>query len=166
MKCNYTPGKNRLHVCASVSQICIYSLVFPHLFVCLRASCTHHITSHHITFFHIKCRYNVYSILARMCMYLSIYLSTYLSTYLPIYLSTYINYTGWKTTCVPYMFLFLHVSYCRSCCGGSYTPFLASKGRSVRCQVLSAGAYLCVVDDPKLQQSSSISLRWSHLSAK
>ena len=90
MKCNYTPGKNRLHVCASVSQICIYSLVFPHLFVCLRASCTHHITSHHITFFHIKCRYNVYSILARMCMYLSIYLSTYLSTYLPIYLSTYL----------------------------------------------------------------------------
>ena len=99
-------------------------------------------------------------------IYLIIYLSIYLSTYLPIYLSTYINYTGWKTTCVPYMFLFLHVSYCRSCCGGSYTPFLASKGRSVRCQVLSAGAYLCVVDDPKLQQSSSISLRWSHLSAK
>ena len=135
------------------------------LFVCI---CLHTVIYIYIQYYICiyLCIYLSIYLSIYLIIYLSIYLSIYLPIYLPIYLSTYINYTGWKTTCVPYMFLFLHVSYCRSCCGGSYTPFLASKGRSVRCQVLSAGAYLCVVDDPKLQQSSSISLRWSHLSAK
>ena len=47
-----------------------------YLFVCAHHA---HITSHHITFFHIKCRYNVYNILARMCIYLSIYIYLSLS---------------------------------------------------------------------------------------
>ena len=68
-------------------HVCLF-LSHKYVFICWFARImhtSHHITSHHITSHHmfsIKCRYNVYNILARMCMHLSIYI--YIYTYIYI----------------------------------------------------------------------------------